>query len=597
MSCILLWSTSLAVKYSVRIAIITRHPLQLLLQKLNQQLDYLVAHGKMKEDPARKHFRQIVSAVSYCHSLKIIHRDLKAENILLDADFNVKIADFGFSTQFREGVKLNTWCGSPPYACPELFLGKEYVGPEVDIWSIGVILYVLTTGSLPFDASSLPKLRAKIIAGKFKAPYFMSSGCERIIRKMVVVDPTQRTSLENVKRETWFNEGFESEPLPAPRTLTISPELHQTVLQILDTIGLEAKDVERSLQNGIYDHHLASYYLIADREVKKQLDEVKTATSPVVPEKDVVRSPVSVVPSLPPKDPFGPQKIQKGPILPEIGEEESVAAGSSNGQQEVNKAASEHSNYSDVIERVRSMSARRRRNSEDPSTIAAKPVVPSLEITNVVTSAAPSSPVELHKPKTRGRSSTMAAPGSRPIADLNNENVRPIITSPSPMTVPQIPEKKSSGASFLPLIPLLPLITKRRDRSKTIEVNSHVLEAAKQAADAVEVAATGSANSSKKSLTKTDEPRTLRFTFSVSTTSTREPAHLLKEIQRVMAESGVSCKNEAYVINCELDNIAFEIEICKIPRLSVNGLRVKRLTGNSWEYKSLVTALIGKMDI
>ena len=138
--------------------------------------DYLVAHGRMKEKEARKYFRQIISAVDYCHAMHVIHRDLKAENLLLDQNMNIKIADFGFSNQFVMGQRLNTWCGSPPYAAPELFQGKEYTGPEVDIWSLGVVLYVLVCGALPFDGTTLTKLRARVLSGKFKTPFYMSTG-------------------------------------------------------------------------------------------------------------------------------------------------------------------------------------------------------------------------------------------------------------------------------------------------------------------------------------------------------------------------------------------------------------------------------------
>lgn len=138
--------------------------------------DYLIVHGRMKEKDARKYFRQIVSALDYCHSLRIIHRDLKAENLLLDANLNVKVADFGFSNQYNPEGRLNTWCGSPPFAAPELFLGKEYIGPEVDMWSLGVVLYVLVCGALPFDGSTLTKLRARVLACKYKVPYYISSG-------------------------------------------------------------------------------------------------------------------------------------------------------------------------------------------------------------------------------------------------------------------------------------------------------------------------------------------------------------------------------------------------------------------------------------
>lgn len=98
------------------------------------QIDYLVSNGKMSEDEARTTFQQILAAVLYCHSKNIVHRDLKAENLLLDAQMNIKLADFGFSNHFTDGELLSTWCGSPPYAAPELFEGREYDGPKADVW-------------------------------------------------------------------------------------------------------------------------------------------------------------------------------------------------------------------------------------------------------------------------------------------------------------------------------------------------------------------------------------------------------------------------------------------------------------------------------
>ncbi|GBP73723.1 hypothetical protein EVAR_103185_1 [Eumeta japonica] len=138
--------------------------------------DHLVSQGRMTEAEAARAFAQMVAAVGYCHSRGVVHRDLKAENLLLDADMNIKLADFGFSNEFVAGGALATWCGSPPYAAPELFEGRRYDGPKADIWSLGVVLYVLVCGALPFDGGTLHELRNVVLSGKFRIPYFMSQG-------------------------------------------------------------------------------------------------------------------------------------------------------------------------------------------------------------------------------------------------------------------------------------------------------------------------------------------------------------------------------------------------------------------------------------
>uniref|UniRef100_A0A8C3A894 non-specific serine/threonine protein kinase n=1 Tax=Cyclopterus lumpus TaxID=8103 RepID=A0A8C3A894_CYCLU len=169
--------------------------------------DHLVAHGRMAEKDARKKFKQIVAAVHFCHCRNIVHRDLKAENLLLDHNLNIKIADFGFSNLFSRGQLLKTWCGSPPYAAPELFEGKEYDGPKVDIWSLGVVLYVLVCGALPFDGSTLQNLRARVLSGKFRIPFFMSTDCEYLIRHMLVLEPSRRLTMEQINKNKWMRLG------------------------------------------------------------------------------------------------------------------------------------------------------------------------------------------------------------------------------------------------------------------------------------------------------------------------------------------------------------------------------------------------------
>ncbi|KAK5131696.1 hypothetical protein LTR08_000750 [Meristemomyces frigidus] len=167
--------------------------------------DYIVQHGKMAEDKARKFFQQIVCAVEYCHRHKIVHRDLKPENLLLDENLNVKIADFGLSNIMTDGNFLKTSCGSPNYAAPEVISGKLYAGPEVDVWSCGVILYVLLVGRLPFDDEYIPALFKKIAQGNYVVPNYLSAGAVHLIKRMLQVNPVNRITVPDIRQDPWFN--------------------------------------------------------------------------------------------------------------------------------------------------------------------------------------------------------------------------------------------------------------------------------------------------------------------------------------------------------------------------------------------------------
>lgn len=166
--------------------------------------DYLVARGRLSETHSCELFLQILSAVEYLHNHNIVHRDLKAENLLLSNDYKtIKIADFGFANYYTKDKLLSTWCGSPPYAAPELFKGLNYVGPPVDIWSLGVILYVLVCGSLPFDGQNLVFLKSRVLSGKFRIPYFMSTECESLIRGMLRLDSEKRYRIKQIRAHCW----------------------------------------------------------------------------------------------------------------------------------------------------------------------------------------------------------------------------------------------------------------------------------------------------------------------------------------------------------------------------------------------------------
>ncbi|EEA05749.1 5'-AMP-activated protein kinase catalytic subunit alpha-1, putative [Cryptosporidium muris RN66] len=170
--------------------------------------DYIVQKGRLNENESRRLFQQLISGIEYCYINRICHRDLKPENILLDKQCNIKIGDFGLSSYIYDGNFLRTSCGSPNYAAPEVVSGKAYSGPEIDIWSCGVILYALLCGSLPFDDENVSNLFRKIRNGIFNMPGHISDAGKSLIAKMLTVDPSQRINYKEIRRHPWFRKNL-----------------------------------------------------------------------------------------------------------------------------------------------------------------------------------------------------------------------------------------------------------------------------------------------------------------------------------------------------------------------------------------------------
>ncbi|XP_053496187.1 serine/threonine-protein kinase BRSK1 [Ictalurus furcatus] len=237
--------------------------------------DYLVKKGRLTPKEARKFFRQIISALDFCHNHSICHRDLKPENLLLDEKNNIRIADFGMASLQVGDSLLETSCGSPHYACPEVIRGEKYDGRRADVWSCGVILFALLVGALPFDHDNLRQLLEKVKSGVFHMPHFIPPDCQSLLRGMIEVDSEKRLTLEQIQKHAWYLSG-RNEPCPEqppPRRVCVRrilslTELDPDVLESMHSLGCFRDRVKltQDLQCEEDNQEKMIYYLLLDRK-------------------------------------------------------------------------------------------------------------------------------------------------------------------------------------------------------------------------------------------------------------------------------------------------------------------------------------------
>ncbi|KAF9932842.1 Protein kinase [Linnemannia zychae] len=245
--------------------------------------NYIVDNTRLPEDEARRFFQQIVCAIEYCHRHKIVHRDLKPENLLLDPSMNVKIADFGLSNIMTDGDFLKTSCGSPNYAAPEVISGKLYAGPEVDVWSCGVILYVMLCGRLPFDDDYIPLLFKKINGGIYSLPSFLSPETKYLLTSMLVVDPLKRITIAEIRQNAWFNVGLPEylKPLPQGSNEDAFCNLQDDIItELMKKMNFSKETIIEALQERQNNQIKVAYQLVVDH---RQMIENASHMSPQKP--------------------------------------------------------------------------------------------------------------------------------------------------------------------------------------------------------------------------------------------------------------------------------------------------------------------------
>nr|XP_034343605.1 putative sperm motility kinase W [Arvicanthis niloticus] len=227
-------------------------------------------NGPLREEEAKKIFGQIVAAVKYCHNLGIIHRDITPQNILRDAEGNVKLTDFGLAIKCRPGGLLKQKCGTKGFQAPELVLEEPYDGRKTDVWSLGVLLYFINTGYYPFTGTSMKELENKITMGTYKIPPNFSAQLENLIHQLFTISPEMRPSTEDIERHPWVRK--------CDINIPTDKYPDSNIIHMLCDMGFNANDILESLRKNKFDEKMGTYLLLKE-QVRKGIEHTSTISA------------------------------------------------------------------------------------------------------------------------------------------------------------------------------------------------------------------------------------------------------------------------------------------------------------------------------
>ncbi len=544
--------------------------------------DYIVDRDRLCESESRAFFRQIAASVAYIHRSGYAHRDLKPENILIDEDQELKLIDFGLCANPSGGMTsvLETCCGSPAYAAPELVSGMSYLGSEADIWSMGVLLYALLCGFLPFDDENISSLYRKIQLGKYEHPSWLSQGSIRLLDAMLQTDPKRRITVEQLLTHPWMMDGYEERPVKWQSRYHVD-DLDADVVAEMTLhfrVASHAKMAEQLRKWDYSSNLVVTYFLLLGRKQRGLglgLTPVKAVGSPrsrhrETPKRNLlqeINGQHAADALLPLGDsPRGLANSLEGGL----DDVDLLSIGSPQQASKENTANNTPSKDFDrsknrASERYPVPNKKRVATSEDKENSA--PVARKAQIAGVGATHSPLSP---SRSMDSGLNSGTPKKGNRASAIKGGNDDWVFATPDRPVS-----SGGGSGAGARSNRKVFGSIERGLDRMKNmLTPRKHRLSSSSEGGN-------GPALVTGKAL------------CNVSTTSHHNPDTVLNDLTKALVAKGIPCQQKGYILRGKFKDasgfakLSFELEVCRIPNLNVVGIRRKRLKGDAWCYKKV----------
>jgi len=581
--------------------------------------DYIVDKDKLDEREARQFFREICGAVAYMHSKGFAHRDLKPENILIDEDHRIKLIDFGLCAQPDNGLNsaLATCCGSPAYAAPELVSGRKYMGPEADVWSLGVLLYALLNGFLPFDDDNLTILYRKIKQGKYETPEWLSQDSVFLMAQLLQVDPKKRITMTRLLRHRWITRGGLAPVELASKydQMKIDGDL---VNELAIQIGMKCELVKSELVDMKYDALTATYLLLIMRKQQGRSGRLLNAR----PLKEFIRrrqrgsgsssddddkeNNLGQIPQTPEyrgrtRRPVSYQQ----PLTPSRGNKEANIA-----RMQLLKdsdgvfSSSDSLDTDEVLGGVAHFNTPMQPSAQDNEEFAIKSRKPR----GASTDSAPSTNSINRRAHVTRRNTPVVNRPSRsqtpPISKMEPVQYRaPVVTSkPVPIIAknalpnPFSPERRTrSYDSNLDQLENVEPLTPTKKRNG-------IYGSFERGLDKVRLMLTP-----KKDREKSKEPRKVKAASNVSRVTRKDPKIVLETVHQVIQKMGIPNRVRGWIIRCQTRNnrgecqMDFEFEICRLggraaqAEACCTGVRRKRIKGDAMIYKKMAEDILSKV--
>lgn len=597
--------------------------------------DYIVAHKRLNEYTARKLFRQIISAVEYCHQSSIIHRDLKPENLLMDNNKVIKIIDFGFANLFDPSDTLHTFCGSPYYASPEMALGKKYIGPEVDIWSLGVILFALLTGKLPFRDPNTSELYKKIIIGQYETPSYLSPDASDLIKTMLQVDSNTRATVKQIMEHPWVLEGYTSAPdtfLPVRTIIQCEEEFDEEILQKMVLFGMDLIETKQQILGKNCGPAFSLYCLLREqkeREFRPSADSKDgrlSANFASTKSGQENQGSVSLRKSISVRDSSSRARAKRAMTL------QTLAATKYNKELShlhQNRIGSQHIEYRySTMPRLKNKVAAdskdsisseanfnvgsSRDQSASPDTCSDFPAQSDPRMPSKEEDSTTKWMRNMHVLSKKLSSSSLEKYSQKDVSSK-----RSLIYSDSSCSTGNTPTNsntlrryseinsrqrgKSSLPAFSPISPpsntnaVHPVPPIRRNSFST--AISQALQRLKTNIRSKMQTPTTVPNREKTIVESHKEPRTSNAVFGIDTTSNKPTAEIVTNLKKVLDNLKIQYSWSGHKADCVSGETTFEIEVVQIHRTTMKGIKMHRTKGSTWAYQGIARAIIIKLEL